>query len=134
MIDVSDGLAGDLGQLCAASGVGAVIESERLPADPALWAVARTLAADLTRERAELLPAPERGIAEHLRLGPSDDYELLLAIDPGLERRAIAVAQATRTPFAMVGRFHDAPGVLTIRDAAGRTRPLPGGGWDHFRG
>lgn len=35
-IDVSDGLLADLGHICAASGVGACIELDRLPASPAL--------------------------------------------------------------------------------------------------
>jgi len=144
-IDLSDGFHGDLAHLATASGVGAEIDETLWPRDETLVEAARLLLfqrahgpgwAHARRQWVRYAPPRARlaRLAAELHFGPSDDYELLLAIDPELERRAIAVAQATRTPLTVVGRFHDAPGVLTIRDAAGRARPLPGGGWDHFRG
>ncbi|HTR96882.1 MAG TPA: thiamine-phosphate kinase [Candidatus Acidoferrales bacterium] len=131
-IDLSDGLAGDLAQLCAASEVGVELEASRLPADAALWAVARTLAADLTRERAELLPAPERGIAEHLQLGPSDDYELLLAIEPGRFEALARIALRSGTTLAAIGRFSGARGRRVLRRSDGGEAALPDRGFDHF--
>jgi thiamine-monophosphate kinase len=62
MLDISDGLVQDLGHLCAASGVGAVVELERLPVSPP---ARRAIAA-----RPALIQAV---------LGGGDDYELVFA-------------------------------------------------------
>jgi thiamine-monophosphate kinase len=142
-IDLSDGFRGDLAHLTEASGVGAEIDETLWPRDPALEEAARlmlfqrALGGAWPRARRRWVrfePARARlqRLATELHFAPSDDYELLLAIDPALERKAIAVAQAQRTPLAIVGRFNDAPGVLTLRNAEGGTSPLPGRGWDHF--
>jgi thiamine-monophosphate kinase len=66
MIDISDGLVGDLDQLCRASGVGARLELEKLP----LTAATREL---LSRDRLDpLLTAATFG----------DDYQLLCCLHP----------------------------------------------------
>ena len=62
MLDVSDGLVQDLGHLCAASGVAAIVEVERLPLSPA--------GRRAIERRPELIEAA---------LGGGDDYELLFA-------------------------------------------------------
>ncbi len=43
MMDVSDGVATDLHRLCAASGVGAVVQADRVPIDPLVVAVCHWL-------------------------------------------------------------------------------------------
>jgi thiamine-monophosphate kinase len=116
-VDVSDGFAGDLRHLCAASGVGAAIEEASWPADELLTRAAATLGLE----------------ADALRFGPSDDYELLLAIDPAARERCAAVARATGVGLAFVGRFEGPPDHIALRDARGGERP-PGGGYDHFGG
>src|SRR5580765_8570337 len=80
-IDISDGLAADLGHACDASGVGVRVLEAGLPADAALQAAARALSALAGQERGPL-PAGEAALLTRLRLGASDDYELLLMIDP----------------------------------------------------
>lgn len=97
-MDVSDGLAGDLAKLCAASGVSAVIQTARVPISPA---AARTAA----------------GIEELVAGG--DDYEILCAVP---ELRCAAFAEAAGragVPVAVIGtvtagreppRFVDAQG------------------------
>ena len=109
-IDISDGFAGDLARLCAASGVGAEIDAATWPADAALERAAARLGVTL----------------ESLRFGPGDDYELLLALDPE------AWARARSEGVTIVGRFTAAAGAITVRDAAGGSRALTARGFDHF--
>ena len=112
-IDVSDGVAGDLAQLCRASGVSAELEVAWWPADAALARVAARL-------RARPLD---------LALGPSDDYELLLAIPPASRDRCERLARATRTPLAFVGHFtRGRAGELGLHDRA-RRAAAPHGAW-----
>lgn len=107
-IDLSDGLALDLGRLCAASGVGAVVEAEALPV-PA--------AAALTR-RLGLEPL-------ELALAGGEDYVLLFALPAG-----------TRPPRGCgatpIGRLTAQRRLRLDRD--GQLRPLAPRGWDHLAG
>jgi len=117
-IDISDGLLGDLGHLCEASGVGAEIRAEAGAADALLERAAATL-----------------GVSPFdLWAGPSDDYELLLAVDP--ERRAVCeqAAGAAGATLAFIGRFTDAPGVIACVEDHGSRRIIDPAGFDHFAG
>ena len=114
MIDVSDGFAADLGHLCDASGVGVVVEAERLPVlDPA--------GLGLTRSPLDLA----------LRGG--EDYELCFTIPKDrADSAAAAVTEATGTSVTVVGEVVDpARGRRLVRD--GVERGLEGAGWDHLR-
>lgn len=109
-LDLSDGLAQDLGHLCTASGVSAELELERLP-------LSRAVRASLGAEGA---------------LAGGEDYELLLAVPPertpAFERACLRVEE----PITRIGRLTPG-GAGVIRDASGRSLRLPAG-FDHFRG
>jgi thiamine-monophosphate kinase len=114
-MDVSDGLAQDLGHLCRASGCGAVVEAAALPLSDA----ARTaVEADPAR-----LP---------LVLAGGDDYELLFAAPLARSAEVLARAMAAGTPVAMIGAFVEGPPEVSVRGADGAPVPLPRGGWSHF--
>jgi thiamine-monophosphate kinase len=111
-IDLSDGLAGDLGHILTASGVGAEIDLSDLPVAPALRPLADA-------ERLECL----------LRGG--DDYELQFTA-PASTRDAIAqAAVACHTPVHRIGHITTAAG-LRLRWPDGRTQALDARSYDHF--
>jgi thiamine-monophosphate kinase len=114
-VDVSDGLAQDVGHLCRASGVGAIVEAARLPLSPAYRRAARRLADPLA-------PA----------LGGGEDYELAVAIPPAALARARAAAARGGTRLTVVGRFVAGRGVRVL-GRAGETVRTPAG-HDHLGG
>lgn len=111
-IDVSDGLAADLGRILAASGVGAEIELDRLPLSPALRA------------------ACPRAAALELALGAGDDYELCFtvpaALEPGLQARLAGAA-----PIARIGTVTAERG-LVLRGAGAEALAACSRGYRHF--
>lgn len=114
MIDVSDGLAADLGHLCQVSGRGAEVEAERVP----LSAAAR---AAIAAEPALLSTALTGG----------DDYELLFAAPPEAEAELAALAAELALPLTAIGRITEEGGVR-LRDGRGVPLDLAAGGYRHF--
>jgi thiamine-monophosphate kinase len=72
--------------------------------------------------------------ADELRLAPSDDYELVLAVDPARRAACEAAAEAAQVPLRFVGRVTNARGSLAIRGRDGEVRPVTLRGYDPFRG
>ena len=107
-LDISDGLVADLGHICEASGLAAVIEAGHLPLSP----VARRA---LERE-------PK--ILEMLLTG-GDDYELLFT-SPAGRRDALAAL-----PVTVIGRMEEGAGVKVV-DPAGEVMTLARCGFQHF--
>ncbi|HEY0093592.1 MAG TPA: thiamine-phosphate kinase [Archangium sp.] len=109
-LDLSDGLAQDLGHLCTASGVSAELALERLP-------LSRAVRASLGAEGA---------------LAGGEDSELLLAVPPERSSAFEKACLRGAEPLTRIGRLTPGrPGL--IRDASGRSLRLPAG-FDHFRG
>lgn len=104
-LDISDGLAQDLGHLLAASGVGAELHLDRLPRSAALAAI-------------------DAGFADILALTSGDDYELLFTA-PATARDAVTAQGATA-----IGRITHETGLRFFRDGTAVT--LPVAGYTHF--
>ncbi len=112
MLDVSDGLADDLGKLMAASGTGAEMEVERLPLSAA-----------------HLLRAPDSAVTDALTGG--DDYELLFTLGPDREAELAARAAAWSVAATRIGRVIAGDGVRWRH--LGRPLPVPATTFRHFR-
>jgi thiamine-monophosphate kinase len=117
MVDVSDGLAADLGHICDLSRVGV-----------RLWA------GDI----------PVAGVAQHIAplagadplawaLGGGEDYELCFTARPGgAKALATAVQAQTGTPVHIVGEVLPEAEGRWLRLPDKSERPLAPSGWDHF--
>ena len=116
-IDLSDGLAEGLRQLAEASGVGVQVDEDRLPIDAGT--------------RACLDP---EGDGTRGALSAGDDYELLFAVRPRLQRRLRTVARHGGVPLTRIGVCTPEPALVLRRPTAGGTvdEPLPHG-YTHFR-
>ena len=110
-IDVSDGLAGDLGKLCSAGSVGAWLDAAELP-----------------RSEALLEAAGEEG-ALRFALSAGDDYELLFSA-PASARRLIESFKAD-VPVTRIGAITAAPGVQ-LQGAGPELERDVAHGFDHF--
>jgi thiamine-monophosphate kinase len=114
-MDVSDGLAGDLAKLCAASGVSAVID---LPAIPLSKAAATALAAGAV------------SMADIVSGG--DDYELLCAIPPEALEPFMHAAQASGVAASPIGIVMAGPVAPKFLDAMGKELSLTRQSFSHF--
>lgn len=115
-IDLSDGLASDLGHICRASGVGAVLDLASIPLSDELRAYCSTTGRDPMR----------------LALAGGEDYRLLatVAADRVAELRS-AIAEATDRPLFDIGEIIDGS-TVQLRGGDGLVTPLAMTGWDHF--
>jgi thiamine-monophosphate kinase len=113
-LDLSDGLAKDLGRLAAASGTGAEIEVGRLPLSAA---VHKILTIDAT--------------AVESVLGGGDDYEVLFAVPPESAGDVVAWARTAGVAVTEIGALTESAGVI-LQATDGSRRTLAPAGWDHF--
>ena len=119
-IDVSDGLAGDLGHILKASQVGAVIKV----ADASRLIAARALLASAEG------PFGLKSLLSFILTG-GDDYELAFTAPPAARAAVQAAAQRAATPVTRIGRIEAEPGLRLI-DAHGRATQLAARAFDHF--
>lgn len=119
-MDLSDGLAKDLGRMCRASGTGATVSIETVPR----CAVGR----------AAVAIEPERW---NDVIAGGDDYEVMIAVDADkaneFEAAANASGRAVSEPFGVtrIGAIN-ATGKVTFLDRNGDSFALSRTGWDHF--
>ncbi|MGB3977039.1 MAG: thiamine-phosphate kinase [bacterium] len=116
MIDISDGLAQDIGHICAMSGTGAEIYLENIP---------------LFHE-AEILVEGNYEQSFIWALTGGEDYELCWTVQPDAEKLALKTAHDAGAPKpATIGRITDSPGIrITLNGLEWKNRM---NGWDHFK-
>jgi thiamine-monophosphate kinase len=114
MIDVSDGLLQDLGHICKASGVGAIIWNDRLPLSAAYRALA--------------------GPGETaLALGGGEDYELLFCARQKDRARIERLSRPAGVPITRIGTCVAARQGIAVLGPSGRVPPPRLRGHDHFK-
>jgi thiamine-monophosphate kinase len=115
MIDLSDGLAQDLGRMCRASGAGAVIEEGAVPVSPAAAAVL----------------GPKGALRAAIAGG--EDYELLFAARPAHASLVARLARRIRLPVSRIGQLVRPRQGIRVLTRDGRYRPIAEwGGFEHF--
>jgi thiamine-monophosphate kinase len=116
MLDVSDGLSGDLAHILDASGVGAVVEVAKVPRSPALDAK---------------LAGAERDVALGWLLAGGDDYELCFTAPPARRHDVNALSNA-QLELARVGVVTANARELIVLDESGMPLPTVPRAFDHF--
>jgi thiamine-monophosphate kinase len=118
-LDVSDGLLADLGHLCEASDLAAVIEARRVPLSTAVRAVLATHSKHITTV-----------------LTGGDDYEVLFTAPPEAVNEVAELSRTLDVPITPIGRMR-APSIgkqsqITVLDESGETLIFERSGWTHF--
>jgi thiamine-monophosphate kinase len=113
-MDISDGLAADLGHMCAASNCGAEVAVASVPLSDAV--------ADLV--------AGEPGLITTAITG-GDDYELLLAVPSDRVEAVLEAAQRSGTAIAEIGSIVQESG-LTFLDRDNQPLAFEKAGFTHF--
>jgi len=113
-MDVSDGLVGDLGKLCAVSGVRADIEIERVPLS----------------EAARTAVAGEASLIETALTG-GDDYEVVATVAPGAMAALAAAAEAAGVALTEIGTVAEGRGARFL-DRAGNALLFKQPSFSHF--
>jgi thiamine-monophosphate kinase len=114
-MDVSDGLAGDLAKLCAASGVSAAIDAHSVP---------------LSETAQSLLTRGIVGIESIVSGG--DDYEILCTIPEGSFEAFEHAARLAGVPVTSIGTVISGTMLPSFLDAQGREIALRRLSWSHF--
>ncbi len=113
-LDISDGLAGDIGHILAASRVGAVLDVDALPCGPAL-------------------ARQPRALRRRFAAAGGDDYELCFTAPAGKRAAVLAAGERCGVAVTRVGRITAEPGLRWV-DGDGAALDLDVRGWDHFGG
>jgi thiamine-monophosphate kinase len=115
MIDISDGLAGDLEHILQASRVDGVIDEELLPLSTAF------------RRATE-----GRDALRQFTLYGGEDYELLFTVPPDRIAEVAALGVQLQLSITRIGIIQEGSGRLSLRDGTGAIHALQGRGYDHF--
>jgi thiamine-monophosphate kinase len=119
MMDVSDGLAIDLGRLCRESGAAAAVRLADVPVAPGLELLAKVMN-DLDLDPLDLA------------LGGGEDFELMATIPrDSVEPAGQALRERFGTPLTEIGEIREGSGLIAVGED-GSERDLEPKGWDHF--
>jgi thiamine-monophosphate kinase len=111
-IDISDGLSADLNHICVASGVGACLESARIPVHPVVLQHEAVSALDFA-------------------LNGGDDYEICFTVTPKDNASLMADLAANGLSCEVIGVIEETPG-LRLRTSNGDVVSLDARGYQHF--
>lgn len=114
MIDISDGLLGDLRHICEESKVGAMVMVDRLPRTEEMLKASRELRVDLYKTI----------------LGPSDDYEILFTLDKKDVDVAKNILREEGLNVSTIGEITAREGIVLRSDKKELYWEMKG--WDHF--
>ena len=116
LIDVSDGVAADLGHICTASNLGAIVEERMIPTTDKFKDYCRKFRVD----------------SNHLALHVGEDYVLLGTVSPKSADDLRAALQSGGCEFYQIGDIVAEPG-LQLRTRKNSLEKMRASGWDHFK-
>jgi thiamine-monophosphate kinase len=116
LIDVSDGVAADLGHICTESKLGAIIEEEMIP----------------TTAQFRAYCAKFQENSRHLSLHVGEDYVLLGTVPEESATRLQKALESNGCQFHPVGKTVAESG-LRLEGSDGSVEVIGAIGWDHFR-
>lgn len=117
MIDISDGLAGDLYHICEMSNVGAVINFDQLP---------------LAENIHDISSMTGTSVFD-LALHSGEDYELLFTVHPEASKEEMkALSDRLSLPLTEIGKILPAIEDYYVQNNKGEKIALQPKGWDHF--
>lgn len=117
LIDVSDGVASDLGHLCHESQLGAIIEKNKIPVTDAFGRYCENFKLDF----------------EHLTLHVGEDYVLLGTVPENLAENLKKVLNSNGCEFYSIGRMVPEKGIK-VKDSDGSLREIKKAGYNSLKG
>ena len=113
MIDISDGLVGDLGHICKGSAVGTNVFANQIPIHP-----------DALAGRENITPL-------QAALGDGEDYELLFTLPQHACQDLLQSKTLSPTQVSCIGNITDPSDGMTLTGTNNKTEPLTTAGWEH---
>lgn len=128
-IDVSDGLLADLGHILHRSGMGGIINLDRLPYSSAFLNAITTGLPRVDERHVHLLDTVTP--AQVLALTGGDDYELCFTAPVHVATQIADISAQIDVPIALIGEITAEPG-MQIRAPGGNLKSVNPSGYEHF--